>query len=263
MSRAIRMLVAAAAVAGVAVSGLMTAGAASATLDGPGTHGPGSGYLDPQTGSHAIGLAAAAPASTSAFAGYQTAVPAGSATVATATFTVPTLTCTTADRAIAPAVAVPVNNYKTASAVYVVTGCVNGQAGYYAELIINGKGAGHSTTPLSAGDVITLTTKVSTNRTRVQITDVTTGVTQKTIGAGARASAAFIGNTPLFTSSGALLHVPDFGKLAFKNCLVDGKTLASRHPQGIQRVNSIRRLQISTGAFWPGGTAFTTRFVHS
>ena len=263
MSRAIRMLLAATAAGGLALSALMIAGAASATVNGPGTHGPGSWYSSAGTGSHAIGQVTSAPTNSRYLAGYQAAVPAGSATVATATFTVPTLTCTTADRAIAPAVAVPVNNYKTASAVYVVTGCVNGQAVYYPELTINGKGAGHSTTPLSAGDVITLTTKVSTNRTRVQITDVTTGVTQKTIGAGARASAAYIGNTPLFTSSGALLHVPDFGKLAFKNCLVDGKTLASWHPQGIQRVNSIRRLQISTGAFWPGGTAFTTRFVHS
>ena len=137
MSRAIRMLVAAAAVAGVAVSGLMTAGAASATLDGPGTHGPGSGYLDPQTGSHAIGLAAAAPASTSAFAGYQTAVPAGSATVATASFTVPKLSCTATARAIAPSAGVPANNYQTASVAFLFAGCVNGRAVYFPGLTVN------------------------------------------------------------------------------------------------------------------------------
>src|SRR5262245_7969822 len=107
MSHAIRMLVAAVAVGGLALSGLMTAGAASATIDGPGTHGPGSGHFDPHTGSHAIGLGAAAPASTPTFAGYQTAVRAGSATVATASFTVPALSCPAFARGIAPDVGVP------------------------------------------------------------------------------------------------------------------------------------------------------------
>ena len=263
MSRAIRMLLAASAAGGLALSALMTAGAASATSNGPGTHGPGSRYLGPGAGSPAISRITAASTSTRTFAGYQTSVPAGSATVATATFTVPTLTCTTADRAIAPAVAVPVNNYKTASAVYVVTGCVNGQAVYYPELTINGKGAGHSTTPLSAGDVITLTTKVSTNRTRVQVTDVTTGVTSKFLGAGARASGASFGDVALGSSTGALLHVPDFGKLTFKNCFIDGKPLASWHPHAYQRVNSRGTVQIQTGGLWPAGTAFTTHYQHS
>ena len=263
MSHAIRMLVAAAAAGGLALSGLTTAGTAFATLDGPGTHGPGSGYLDPLTGSHAIGVAAAAPGSTRAFAGYQTAVPAGSATVATASFTVPTLSCTAIARQIAPSAGVPANNYQTASVAFVFTGCVNRRAVYFPGLVVNGTETDYTTTRFAAGDVISLTTKVSVNRTRVQVTDVTTGVTKMIIGTGARASAAYFGENGWFNSSASLLHVPDFGKLTFENCLIDGKTLASWHPHAYQRVNSNGTVQIATGGLWPGGTAFTTHFQHT
>ena len=212
---------------------------------------------------HAIGGIAAAATSNRTFAGYEASVRAGSATVATASFTIPTLSCTTANRAIAPGAGVPANNYKTFSLAYLFTGCVNGNAAYFPGLVLNGKDT-HYNTPFAAGDVITLTTKVSTNRTRVQVTDVTTGVTEKLLGAGARANGVFIGDDGLTdNSTGQLVHVPDFGKLAFKNCLIDGKALSGWHPHAYQRVNSRGTVQISTGAFWPGGTAFTTRYMHS
>jgi hypothetical protein len=236
---------------------MATAGLASSTVAGP------DGHLRFTSHDHAIGPITATPTSTRTFAGYQTAVAAGSATVAVASFTVPTLSCTTADRAIAPDAGVAENNYKTYSVAFLFTGCVNGTALYYPGLVVNGTPTDYQTSPFSAGDVIDLTTKVSTNRTRVQVTDVTTGVTQKIIGAGASASAAYIGDDALATNSGALLHVPDFGKLTFKNCLLDGKTLASWHPHAYQRVNSIGTLQITTGGFFPGGTAFTTHYQHS
>ena len=214
----------------------------------------------------AVGVAApamAATTSTRTFAGYQATVSAGSATVLTASFTVPTLSCTTTDRAIAPGTGVPENNYKTFSAAFVFTGCVSGTAVYYPGVVVNGTETDYTASPVAAGDVIDLTTKVSTNRTRAQVTDVTTGVTQKIIGPGASASAAFVGDEAWGNSSGQLEHVPDFGKLTFKSCLIDGTALASWRPQAYQRVNSIGTLQISTGNFWPGGTAFTTRYEHS
>jgi len=262
MSRAIRMLVAATAAGGLALSGLIMAGAASAAVNGLGTHGPGSWHVAPGTGSRTTGLSAAAPTSTRTFAGYQTAVPAGSATVVTASFAVPTLSCTTTDRAFAADVGVPVNNNKTVSLAGVIIGCSNGTAVSYPSVLVNGTETDYTANPVAAGDVIDLTTKVSTNRTRVQVTDVTTGVTQKIIGAGASASAAYIGDDSWDNSSGQLEHVPDFGKLAFKNSILDGKTLASWHPHAYQRVNSIGTLQITTGGFWPGGTAFTTHYQH-
>jgi hypothetical protein len=209
------------------------------------------------------GLTTATPTSTRTFAGYQATVPAGSATVLVASFTLPTLSCTTTDRAIAADVGVPVNNFKTASLAGVITACASGTAVYYPWVVVNGKQTVYTASPVAAGDVIDLTTKVSTNRTRVQVTDVTTGVTQNVIGAGARASAAYVGDDALFTSTGALFHVPDFGKLTFKNCLIDGKALTSWHPHAFQRVNSLGTVQIATGGPFPGGTAFSTHFQHT
>jgi hypothetical protein len=262
MSHALRMLAAATAVGGLALSGLMTAGAASATINDPGTHGPGSWYAGPGTGPHAIGQITARAINTRTFAGYQATVRTGSATVLTASFTVPALSCTTANRAILPDAGIAVGT-KGASVAFVFTGCVNGTAVYFPGLVVNGKEKDF-TTKFTAGDVIDLTAKVSTNRTRVQVTDVTTGFTRKIIGAGARARAAFVGDDGAANpSTGALQHVPDFGKLTFKNCLLDTKALASWHPQAFQRVNSRGTVQISTGGFWPGGNTFTTHFEHS
>jgi hypothetical protein len=251
---------AAAAAAGLA-AGIATPGWATARLASSAAAGPG-GALWPPSNEHTAGRTAA-PASSRSFAGYQAAVPAGSATVLTASFTVPTLTCTTTDRAIAPSTGVPENNYKTFSAAFVFAGCVSGTAVYYPGVVVNGTETDYTASPVAAGDVIDLTTKVSTNRTRVQVTDVTTGVTQKIIGAGASASAAFAGDDGWGNSSGQLEHVPDFGKLQFKNCLLGAKPFATWHPRAYQRVNSVGTVQISTGAFWPGGTAFTTRYEHS
>jgi len=261
------------AAAGVALSTWVVT-AASASGGGSATIHPraiGSGIVAGRGGAlrlitndHPLGLTTATPTSTRTFAGYQAAVPAGSATVLVASFAVPTLlSCTTTDRAIAPSVGVPVNNGKTVSAAFVFTGCVNGTALYFPGVVVNGTETDYQTTPFSAGDVIDLTAKVSTNRTRVQVTDVTTGVTQKIIGSGGRASAAFIGDEALATSTGSLLHVPDFGKLKFRNSVIDGKTLASWHPHAYQRVNSRGTVQIATGTLSTSGLAFATRYEHS
>ena len=261
-TRTIITCTAAAAAAGLAAS-IAAPAPATARLAPSIVAGP-YGAPRPASNNQAIGVSAA-PASNRYFAGYQAPVPAGSATVATATFTVPALSCTvtTFPRAIGPVAGVDENNFKTYSSAFLFTGCVNGQAVNYPALVVNGTFTPYPATLFAAGDVIDLTTKVSTNRTRVQVTDVTTGVTQKILGPGARADDGYFGDSPWFTGTGTLLHVPGFGKLQFKNCLVDGKALASWRPRAYQRVNSNGTVQISTGGFWPGGTAFTTRYMHS
>jgi hypothetical protein len=211
----------------------------------------------------ATGLGTASPTSTRTFAGYQTSVTKGSATVATASFTVPTLTCTTTEQAIALGEGVPTDNFNSASAAYVFTGCVNDQATYYPGMLVNGTETDFPTAPVAAGDVIDVTVKVSVNRTKVEVTDVTTGVEQKLKGSGASADAAYFGDSAWGSSTGGILHVPDFGKLTYKDCILDSKALASWRPQEFQRVNSIGTVQITGGNFWPGGTAFTTHFVHT
>src|SRR5262249_44351889 len=161
-----------------------------------------------------------------------------------ASFTLPTLSCTTANRAIAPDAGVGASHNKVTIAL-VIMGCLKGKAKYFPGVVTNGKGS-ISGTSFAAGDVIDLTAKVSTNRTKVEVTDVTTGVTVKRRGVGASSRFAWIGDDPAFDgSTGALLHVPDFGKLTFKDCLIDGTALSATHPQKFQRVNSNRTVQIS------------------
>ena len=236
------------------VTAASASGGASATIH--------HGALRFTSNDHAFGPSTASVTSTRTFAGYQTAVPAGSATVMTGSFTVPTLSCTTAQRFITPSAGVLVNNNRSASVSLVFVGCANGAAHYFMGLVENGHFRSF-TARVSAGDVIDLTTKVSTNRTRVQVTNVTTGLTRKIIGPGARASAAFFGDDAAFTNSGKLLHVPDFGKLKFRDCLIDGKTLAHWRPRAFQRVNSRGTVQISVGTLSSSGLAFATRFEHS
>ena len=203
------------------------------------------------------------PISNRDFAGYQATVTTGSATVAAASFTVPTLSCTTKNRAIAPSTAVWVNNYRTLSAAFVFTGCVNGRAVYFPGLVSNGREFDHTTTPFAAGDVIDLTTKVSTGQTKIIVTDVTTGVTVQHLGRGASAKAVFTGEASWANRAGAREGVPNFGKLAFTNCLIDGTALGRWHPQKLQRVNGSGTVEISTGGPWPGGAAFTTHYRNS
>jgi Peptidase A4 family len=260
-TRTIITCTAAAAAASLAVS-IAAPALASARL-APGTAAGRGGALRLTHNDHATGRSTARPVNTRTFAGYQATVPAGSATTVVASFTVPALSCTAANRAIVPDAGIAVRDFKSASVSFVFTGCVSGAAVYFPGLVVNGTETHFTASPFAAGDVIDLTTKVSVNRTRVQVTDVTTGVTQKIIGAGARARAAWVGDDAWFTSPTQLQHVPDFGKLTFKNCLIDGKALASWHPQAYQRVNSRGTVQISTGGFWPGGNTFTTRFEHS
>jgi len=263
MSRAIRMLAAATVVGGLALSGLMTAGAASASIHGSGTHGVGSWSFGPHTGSPAVGRITAATTSNRDFAGYLTGVTAGSATSSAASFTVPKLSCTTANRFIAPQVGVTANQSKTFSAAGVSIGCTKGKAVYFPFLVANGAEADY-TVHFSAGDVINLSASVTTSGFTVQVTDVTknVSVTNTITGAGASANAAWIGNNAWVTSAGLLDGVPNFAKLTFSNCLIDGTALQSGNPQKYQRVNRSGVVQITTGGFWPGGTAFTTHYQH-
>ena len=197
------------------------------------------------------------------FAGYQTTVAAGSATSSAARFTVPKLSCTTATRAITPEAGVAVNNYKTSSFAFVITGCVNGKATYFPGLVVNGKETDYTNTPLSAGDVINLSARVTTSGTTVQVADVTKGVTKKLTGAGASANAAWIGDDAAVSgSTGKLLGVPKFGTLTFTNCLIDGGTLAVSLPHEYQRVNSTNTVTIATGSLSSTGTAFATNYKH-
>ena len=197
------------------------------------------------------------------FAGYQATVAAGSATSSAAQFKVPALSCTSVFRAITPVAGAEVNNFATYSSAFVFAGCRSGKAVYFPSLVINGTETDYTTTRLSAGDVINVSTKVTTTGTTVKVTDVTKGVTKRLTGPGASSSAAYVGDSDWVTNTGTLLGVPGFGTLTFTHCLIDGTALANAHPAQYQRVNSTGMVQIATGALSSAGTTFTTRFKHS
>ena len=200
--------------------------------------------------------------STPTFAGYQATVTAGSPTSSAAQYKVPALSCTSAYRAITPVAGVPVNSFATYSSAFLFVGCHNGTATYFPALVVNGTETNYTTTPLSAGDLIKVTTKVTTTGTTVQVTDVTKGVTKKLTGAGASPSAAYIGDSD-WVNNGTLLGVPSFGTLTFTHCLIDGTALAAASPAQYQRVNSSSIVQIATGALSSTGTTFPTTYKHS
>jgi hypothetical protein len=214
-------------------------------------------------GNSSIGRITTNMISNSSFAGYQAAVTAGSATSSAAKFTVPKLSCTSAARAIAPSAGVEVNSYKTFSAAFLFTGCVAGKAGYFPGVVINGTETDFTATAIKAGDVINLSTTVTTSGTTVQVTDVTTGVTNKLIGAGASSDAAYTGDSGWYISATTLAGVPNFGTLSFTNCLIDLKTLASRDPAEYLRATKAGTVQIAPGALSTAGTAFSTYYNHS
>jgi hypothetical protein len=265
LARACAVAAAGVALSTVAVTAASASGGGGATTHPGALHpiglvaGPGAG-LRPASKDHAIGRAAAAPTNSRDFAGYATAVTAGSATSSAATFTVPKLSCTRTNDAIVPNVAV--DNSKSFSGAGVYTECANDRAGYFPVLVVNGTDKFYGSTSLSAGDVINLSASVTTSGTTVQVTDVTKNVTKTLTGAGASASAALIGDEAVVTSTGAFIGVPNFGKLKYTNCLIDGTALQSWNPQEVQRVNHAGVVQIATGPFSPAPAAFATYYKH-
>ena len=263
----------AAAAAGVALSILAVTGASASGGGGVTIHrgaispaglvaGHG-GAVWPASKDHAFGRITAATTNSRTFAGYQTNVTAGSATSSAASFTVPTLSCTATAVGTTPDAGVAANNSKTASIAGVFTGCEKGKAVYFPWLVVNGIETNYTSTPLSAGDVINLSASVTTSGFTAQVTDVTknVSVTNTITGAGASANAAWIGYDAWFIN-GTLLGVPNFGKVKFTNCLIDGTALQSSNPQQFQRVNAKGIVQIATGAFSPAPAAFATYYRH-
>ena len=254
------------AAAGVALSTVMVTAASASGGGGiparPGAFGP-AGLVAGSGGLTIPRARAASVNNTRTFAGYGTAVTVGSATTVTATFTVPALSCIPPDLGILPAVFEGVNRNLLLTAAGVAVKCESDKAVYFPVVDINNVGTPFRSSPFAKGDVINLSVNVTTSGTTVQVTDVTKNVTKTLTGAGARPRAAFIGDLALASNKGALHGVPNFGKLQFLNCLIDGMALQTLNPQQFQRVNAKGHVQIATGPFSPAPAAFATYFKHS
>ena len=157
-----------------AVAPLLGLAPAQAATAGHGGSGP--------AGPHAR---TASVVNSTVFAGYQATVTAGSATSSAAQYKLPALSCTSAYRGITPVAGVGVNGNTTYSAAFVFTGCHNGKAVYFPALVINGSETNYTTTAFHAGNLIKVSTKVTTAGTAVTVTDATTGITKKLTGSGA------------------------------------------------------------------------------
>jgi hypothetical protein len=141
--------------------------------------------------------------------------------------------------------------------------CESGKPVYFPALILNGVWTPYRSSPFAAGDDIDLSASVTTTATTVTVKDVTKNITQTLTGAGASPRRAWIGDLGYYSNKGVLLGVPNFGKLKFYHCQIDGTTLQSWNPQQWQRVNAKGVVQIATGPFSPpGGLAFATYYKH-
>lgn len=149
-------------------------------------------------------------------------------------------------------------DYATFSSAALAVECFNDTAVYFPELTINGTQHNYQSSPAYAGNVIELSTKVTTAGTTVTVKDVTRGVTKTKAGAGASASAPYIGD-----SGAASIAVPAFGTITFTGCKIDGATLKSKSPTKYQRQSSSGVLQIATDALSARGTKFATHFKHA
>jgi hypothetical protein len=244
----------AAAAAGVALSTVAVTGASASGGGGvPARLGASGGPASSRAGTAGVNYSRY-------FAGYQAAVTAGSATTSTATFTVPTLSCAPSNLGFYADAGV--GSASTASIAMVAVKCEFDKAVYFPSLVINGAGTYYRSSPFAAGDVINLSASVTTTATTVQVTDVTKNVTKMLTGAGLSANHAWIGDEAYASTKGILLGVPNFGKLKFTNCQIDGTALQSLHPQEWQRVNASGVVQIATGPFSPAPAAFATYYRH-
>jgi hypothetical protein len=212
----------------------------------------------PATGVNPVAGVGPAIVNSTYFAGYEAKVATGSATTSTARFKVPKLKCTSATRAITAVAGVEVKDYATFSSAALAVECFNDAVVYFPELAINGTQYNYQSSPAYAGNVIELSTKVTTSGTTVTVKDMTRGVTKTKTGAGASANAPYIGD-----SGAASIAVPTFGTITYSGCRIDGATLKSKSPTEYQRESSSGVLQISAGSLAATGTKFATHFKHS
>lgn len=91
----------------------------------------------------------------------------------------------------------------------------------------------------------------------MSITDKTenwTKSTKKNSSGDARSSAEVIAEAPY---SGGVLPLADFGTVGFSGSTVNGGTLASSNPIGINMVSSSGKAEATTGALSGGGFSIT------
>jgi hypothetical protein len=213
-------------------------------------------------------LVRSAPIKNSGFAGYRrNGGGANAGFNVTAMFTVPQLTgCTSVTRAIAPDI--DVSNGKTGSGVGLFVGCYKGKPDYFPFIYVNGANTDYPAGVVKPGDQIVLRLSEGPSSAHLGFADVTQKLNKTKTGSGLTGLGfPGIGDDSWFIK-GAELGVPDFGTIAFGQCVVNGSALGAGGSAKSPAVLEYNRatngvLQINTGPLTSGNESFTTYFKHS
>ena len=212
----------------------------------------GSGSSVPFFISHGGGVRHANATSTN-WAGY--AATGSTYTSVSTTFTQPKVTCTSGDQY--SAFWVGLDGYSSDSVEQTGTeaDCAGKTAEYSAWIEMYPADPVTYSNTVKAGDVITETVTEASNKYTLTLVDSTEGwtkTTTKTESGLARSSAEVIAEAPY---SNEVLPLANFGKVTFNNNTVDGSSLSSLSPAGINMATSSGTLEATTSAF--SGNSFS------
>ena len=187
-----------------------------------------------------------------------------------ASFVVPKLTgCTAASRAIAPDIDVSNGTTSGHSGVGLFVGCYKGKPDYFPFILVNGSNTDYAAGTVQPGDHISLHLSEGPSSADVTFQDLTHNLVKVKTGPG-RKDLGFpgIGVDSWFIKD-VELGVPDFGRVLFSHCTVNGAALGAggspKAPAVLEydRATKAGTLQIATGALTAGKQAFATYFKHS
>jgi len=208
--------------------------------------------------SHGGGFSNANATSTN-WAGY--AATGSTYTSVSTTFTQPKVTCSSGDKY--SSFWVGLDGYSSSSVEQTGTeaDCVGSTASYSAWYEMYPAYPVTYSNTVRPGDVITETVSFSgTSTYTLTLKDATEGWTHKTTKSGshARSSAEVIAEAPY---SGGVLPLADFGTVSFSGSTVDGSSLSSFSPTGINMDTSGGTIKAATGAL--SGGSFSITWHHS
>lgn len=215
------------------------------------------------TGAHALRNAS----SSTSYAGYSEQSPpgAGAGQTVSGTFTVAKLTCTSAERIVAPGVEGATDGGGNPEEFGLVEeACQQGKASYVGEIIFTAGATTRIKKPVAAGDKVRVTiTLVSSSRSTVTLSDLTKKWTKSQSGPGAPFFSYVDPGIFGWLVNDHLLGVPKFTVISFSACAAGGAPLDPAASTRYNRVSSTGVLQIATSALNAGHNGFTDTFKHS
>lgn len=192
------------------------------------------------------------------WSGYAATGANGAFTSVTTTFTQPAVTCTSGDQYSSFWVGLDGYSSNSVEQTGTEADCVGSIPEYSAWYEMYPKFPVTYTNTVKPGDVITESVTFSGSKSyTLTLTDSTEGWTKTTTASsskGARSSAEVIAEAPY---SGGVLPLADFGKVSFSGSTVNGATLSSSNPIGIDMVSSSGAAEATTGSLSGGSFSIT------